>query len=47
MKLDNNLKILKNAIKEGIESGTAVNFDSKKHLKLLKANKRISEISPK
>lgn len=30
---------LRNAIKEGIESGVAVNFDSEKHLELLKRNR--------
>ncbi|MBK9737836.1 MAG: type II toxin-antitoxin system ParD family antitoxin [Saprospiraceae bacterium] len=31
--------ILRNAIKEGIESGVAANFDSEKHLELLKRNR--------
>lgn len=31
---------LKTAINEGIESGTAKDFDSKKHLESLKAKKR-------
>lgn len=31
---------LKKAINEGIESGTAENFDPKKHLESLKATKR-------
>jgi antitoxin ParD1/3/4 len=31
---------LKNAIKEGIDSGIAKDFDSKKHLESLKAKKR-------
>lgn len=30
---------LKNAINEGLESGIAIDFDAKKHLKFLKANK--------
>lgn len=29
-----------NAIREGIDSGTAGNFDAKKHLETLKTNKR-------
>lgn len=33
-------KILKDAIKEGINSGIAHDFDSKKHLESLKANKK-------
>lgn len=39
---ENKVQILKNAIQEGIDSGIAKNFDSKKHLETLKANKRIS-----
>ena len=31
---------LKNAIKEGLDSGLAKNFDAKKHLEKLKAAKR-------
>lgn len=31
---------LKNALEEGINSGPALDFDSKKHLASLKANKR-------
>ena len=31
---------LKNAIKEGIESGVATNFDPNKHLALLKKNRQ-------
>ena len=31
---------LKNAIKEGVESGIAVNFDPEKHLKSLKRSKK-------
>jgi antitoxin ParD1/3/4 len=37
---ENKIIILKNAIKEGIESGIAENFDPKKHLESLKAGKR-------
>jgi antitoxin ParD1/3/4 len=37
---ENKIIILKNAIKEGIESGIAENFDAKKHLESLKAGKR-------
>ncbi len=32
--------VLRNAIREGIESGRAVNFDPKKHLDTLKARKK-------
>jgi antitoxin ParD1/3/4 len=31
---------LKNAIQEGIDSGMAENFDAKRHLKTLKADKK-------
>lgn len=37
---ENRFKVLKNAIQEGIDSGISKNFNSKKHLTLLKANKR-------
>ena len=37
---ENKVIILKNAIKEGIESGIAENFNLKKHLESLKAEKR-------
>jgi len=37
---ENKIVALKKAISEGIESGIAHNFDPKKHLELLKANKR-------
>jgi antitoxin ParD1/3/4 len=37
---ENRLIILRNAIREGIESGRAVDFDSKKHLKTLKSRKK-------
>lgn len=39
---ENKVQILKNAIQEGIDSGIAKNFDPKKHLETLKANKRIN-----
>ena len=34
------IKILKKAIKEGIDSGMVKNFDPNKHLELLKAKRR-------
>ena len=37
---ENKIIILKNAIEDGIESGIAENFNSKKHLEFLKAEKR-------
>lgn len=37
---ENKILALKNAIQEGIESGTAKSFDPKKHLEHLKAGKR-------
>ena len=37
---ENKVIILKNAIKDGIESGIAENFNPKKHLESLKAEKR-------
>ena len=37
---ENRIKVLKNAIQEGIDSGVSKNFNPKKHLILLKANKR-------
>lgn len=37
---DQKIKILKTAIKEGIDSGISENFDAKKHLAFLKANKK-------
>lgn len=37
---ENRIKILKNAIREGIDSGISKNFNPAKHLTLLKANKR-------
>ena len=38
---ENKVIILKNAIKEGIESGIAENFNPKKHLESLKVEKKI------
>ncbi|AKK73645.1 antitoxin [Chryseobacterium sp. P1-3] len=37
---ENKILLLKNAIKEGIESGTAKNFNPEKHLETLKAKMR-------
>lgn len=37
---ENKIVVLKKAIAEGIESGIAKNFNPKKHLAFLKANKR-------
>lgn len=37
---ENKVTALKNAIREGIESGIAKNFNPQRHLKTLKANKR-------
>ncbi len=37
---ENKVHVLKKAIKEGIESGIAVDFDAKKHLEELKSKKR-------
>ena len=37
---ENRIKVLKNSIQEGIDSGISKNFNPKKHLILLKANKR-------
>lgn len=37
---ENRIQALKNAIQEGVDSGIAKNFDAKKHLENLKANKR-------
>lgn len=34
---ENKIQLLKNALKEGIESGIAVDFDPEKHLTLLKS----------
>ena len=35
---ESKIKVLKNAVQEGIDSGIAVNFNPKKHLEFLKAN---------
>jgi antitoxin ParD1/3/4 len=35
---ENKIQLVKNAIHEGISSGIAYDFDSKKHLELLKSN---------
>ncbi|MFM9948400.1 MAG: type II toxin-antitoxin system ParD family antitoxin [Saprospiraceae bacterium] len=37
---ENRVQLLKNAIQEGVDSGVAQNFDPKKHLEMLKANKQ-------
>ncbi len=37
---ENRVQLLKNTIQEGMDSGVAQNFDPKKHLELLKANKQ-------
>ena len=37
---ENRIAAIKSAIEEGIESGIAKNFNAKKHLENLKANKR-------
>jgi antitoxin ParD1/3/4 len=37
---ENRIIILRNAIREGIESGRAVDFDPKKHLESLKSRKK-------
>ena len=37
---ENKVKALRSAVQEGIDSGIANDFDPKKHLKSLKANKR-------
>ena len=37
---ENRIQALKNAIQEGIDSGVAKTFNPKRHLQLLKANKR-------
>lgn len=39
---ENKVKVLKNAIQEGIDSGIAEDFDPKKHLEVLKANKKLN-----
>ena len=37
---ENRIKVLKNVIQGGIDSGISKNFNPKKHLALLKANKK-------
>ncbi|WP_017496670.1 type II toxin-antitoxin system ParD family antitoxin [Flavobacterium sp. WG21] len=37
---ENRLLILKKAVQDGLDSGRAENFDARKHLESLKANKR-------
>ena len=37
---ENRITVLKNAIQEGISSGLAKDFNSKKHLEMLKASKK-------
>jgi len=37
---ENRIVLLRNAIREGIESGRAVDFDPKKHLESLKSRKK-------
>ncbi len=39
---ENKVLALRNAIQEGINSGIANDFDPKKHLEILKANKRLN-----
>lgn len=39
---ENKTIALRNAISEGIESGLAIDFDPKKHLEQLKANRRLN-----
>jgi len=39
---ENRITVLRNAIREGIESGRAENFDPKKHLKTLKSENKSS-----
>ncbi len=39
---ENKIIALKNAIQEGVESGIAVDFNSKTHLKELKAKKELN-----
>lgn len=36
---ENRILVLRNAIREGIESGRAIDFDPKKHLETLKSGK--------
>ncbi|MEK8180151.1 type II toxin-antitoxin system ParD family antitoxin [Flavobacterium buctense] len=37
---ENRVMVLRNAIREGIDSGRAVDFDPKKHLETLKSTKK-------
>ncbi|GAA4213594.1 hypothetical protein GCM10022289_45990 [Pedobacter jeongneungensis] len=37
---ENKIKILKEALQAGLDSGTVKDFDPKKHLEMLKAKKR-------
>ncbi len=37
---ENKVQLLKKSIQEGVDSGIAKNFDPKKHVETLKANKR-------
>ena len=37
---ENRVQALKNAIEEGLDSGIAENFNAKKHLDMLRANKK-------
>ena len=37
---ENRVQALKNAIEEGLDSGMAENFNAKKHLDMLRANKK-------
>ncbi len=39
---ENKVKVLRNAIQEGVDSGMAHNFDPEKHLKLLKEKKYLN-----
>ena len=39
---ENKIVVLKKAIEQGIESGIANNFNPKKHLAFLKANKKVN-----
>ena len=41
---ENQIQILKNAIKEGLESGIATSFDAKENLKNLKQRKKLQNV---
>jgi len=41
---ENKIKILKKAIKEGVDSGIAMDFNPQEHLEFLKANKKNAEV---